>query len=167
MILQWAALALAVLAGASLVYFTLRTGISPVPSNRAQRDAILAALGDAPKGPICELGAGWGTLACAIADRHPTVPVIAFELSWLPWLVLKLRARPNLEVRRADFLKADLRGTFVCYLYRGGMAALKQKLDGMTGFRLITHTFSVHGWTPESEQVLGDFYRTHVFVYRR
>ena len=49
------------------------------------------------------------------------------------------------------------------------MQALKEKLEReqVTGVRLITHTFSVHGWTPESEQVLGDFYRTHVFVYRR
>lgn len=167
--MEWAALALVVFAGASLVYFTLRTGISPVPSNGPQRDAILAALGDAPEGPIYELGAGWGTLACAIADRHPTVQVVAFELSWLPWLVLRLRARPNLEVRRADFLKADLGGArvLVCYLFRGGMSALQEKLAHATGFRLITHTFSVHGWAAESEQTLGDFYRTHVFVYRR
>ena len=101
--MEWVALAVVVGAGASLVWFTLRTGISPMPSNRAQRDAILAAIGEAPEGPIYELGAGWGTLACAIADRHPTVHVVAFELSWLPYLVLKLRARPNLEVRRADF----------------------------------------------------------------
>ena len=48
------------------------------------------------------------------------------------------------------------------------MEALKSKLEreAAPGTRLVTHTFSVHGWTAESEQTLGDLYRTHVYVYR-
>lgn len=161
-------------AGASLVYFTLRTGISPMPSNALQRDAMLAAVGT-PDGPIYELGAGWGTLAFALADRFPQTPVVAFEQSWVPYLVMRLRqaARPrnNLTLRRADFLGVPLSEgrLFVCYLFRGGMEALRGKLEreAAPGSRVVTHTFSVHGWTPESQVTLQDFYRTAVFVYRR
>jgi hypothetical protein len=171
--MQWLALAAVLLAGASLVYFTLRTGISPMPSNRLQRAAILDAVGECA-GPIYELGAGWGTLAFALADRFPDAPVVAFELSWLPFAVMWLRQftrpRKNLTLRRADFLETPLGEAqlFVCYLFRGGMEALKSKLsvEAARGARLVTHTFSVHGWTPQSERTLGDFYRTPVYVYR-
>ena len=171
--MEWLALALVVLAGASLVYFTLRTGISPMPSNRLQRAAILAAAGETP-GPIYELGAGWGTLAFALADRFPHAQVIAFELSWVPFAVMRLRQalrpRKNLTLRRLDFLRAPLGQAqlLVCYLFRGGMQALKSKLEqeAAPGARLITHTFAVHGWTPQAEQTLGDLYRTRVYVYR-
>lgn len=171
--MEWGALAAVVLAGGSLVYFTLRTGISPMPSNRLQRQAVLAAAGE-PAGPIYELGAGWGSLAFALADRFPQAPVVAFELSWLPFAVMRLRQalrpRQNLTLRRADFLKVPLGEAqlLVCYLFRGGMEALKLKLEreAAAGAQLISHTFAVHGWTPVSERALPDFYRTHVFVYR-
>jgi hypothetical protein len=170
--LEWIALALVFLAGASLVYFTLRTGISPMPSNRLQREAILAAAGETD-GPIYELGAGWGSLAFALAERFPNAQVIAFEVSWVPYLAMRVRQlvrpRKNLTLRCADFLRAPLNDgrLFVCYLFRKGMKKLKTKLEREApGARLVAHTFSVHGWTPESEQTLTDIYRTPVFVYR-
>ena len=171
--MEWIALALVFLAGASLVYFTFRTGISPVPSNRLQREAILAAAGETA-GPIYELGAGWGSLAFALADRLPNAQVTAFELSWVPFAVMRLRQalrpRKNLTLRRSDFLREPLGQAqlLVCYLFRGGMEALKSKLERepMPGARLVTHTFSVHGWKAESEQTLADLFRTHVYVYR-
>lgn len=171
--MEWIALALVCLVGASLVYFTLRTGISPVPSNRLQREAILTAVGETP-GPIYELGAGWGSLAFPLADRFPHAQVVAFELSWVPFAVLSLaqaiRPRKNLTLRHCDFLSAPLgeAQVLVCYLFRGAMEALKAKLEteAAPGALLVTHTFSVHGWAPASEQTLGDLYRTHVYVYR-
>ena len=172
MLLESIALAVVVLASASIVYFTLRTGISPMPSNRLQRQAVLTAAGEVD-GPIYALGAGWGTLAFALADRFPQQQVVAFELSWVPLAVLRLRQtlrpRRNLTIRRADFLQAPLGEArlLVCYLFRGGMESLAAKLEReCVGARLVTHTFAVRGWTPESEQTLADLYRTHVYVYR-
>ncbi len=171
--LQWLALAVVFLAGASLLYFTFRTGISPIPSSRLQREAMLTAA-ENTEGPIYELGAGWGALAFALADRFPHAQVVAFELSWVPYAVMRvrqgLRPRLNLSLRRADFLSASLGPAqlFVCYLFRGAMEALKLKLEreASPGSRLITHTFSVPGWKSESEQTLDDLYRTPLFVYR-
>jgi hypothetical protein len=169
---EWIALWAVVCAGASILYFTLRTGISPMPSNRLQRSAVLAAI-ETTDGPIYELGAGWGGLAFGLADRFPHAQVMAFELSWVPfavmWLRLALRPRKNLVLRREDFLAAPLGGAqvLVCYLYRGGMEALEGKLRReAAGARLVTHTFAMRGWTAEFEQSLGDLYRTRVYVYR-
>src|SRR5687767_13246402 len=122
--LQWAALIVVLLAGGALVYFTLRLGISPMPSNRLQREAVLASIGQTP-GPIYELGAGWGTLAFALADRFPHAQVFAFEVSWVPYGVMRirqaLRPRKNLTLRRANYLRATLNDAqvLVAYLFRG------------------------------------------------
>src|SRR4051812_17239822 len=172
MALEWVGLLGVVLASASLVYFTLRTGISPMPSNPLQRTATLEAVGLTP-GPIFELGAGWGTLAFALADRFPHASVVAFELSWIPYGVMRirhaLRPRKNLKLLRADFLQATLSEAqvLVCYLYPGAMEALAPKLKAeAAGARLVSHTFAVRGWTAESELTLADLYRSHVYVYR-
>jgi hypothetical protein len=143
-----------------------------VPSNALQRAAVLEAVG-ACEGELVELGAGWGTLAFALADRFPRARVTAYELSWVPFAVMRLRQalrpRANLTLRRADFLRAPLGDAevLVSYLFRGGMEALKAKLEaeGRPGARLVTHTFGVRGWTASSERDLGDLFRTRVFVY--
>ncbi len=170
--MEWIFLALVTFAGASIVYFTLRTGISPMPSNLKQRAAILDAAAGTT-GKIYELGAGWGGIAFALADRCPASQVTAYELSWFPYLTMRLRQRlrprANLEIKRADFLKADLADghVFVCYLFRAGMVALKKKLEREApGAKLITHTFAVHGWTPEAEGRIDDLYRSPIYAYR-
>ncbi len=170
--MEWLALAVVTCAGASLLYFTVRTGISPMPSNLKQRAAILESASGAT-GPIYELGAGWGGLAFALADRFPASTVTAFELSWFPYAVMRVRQRlkprSNLVLKREDFLKASLADghLFVCYLFRAGMVALRTKLEREApGAKLITHTFAVHGWTPEAEGRIDDLYRSRIYAYR-
>jgi hypothetical protein len=162
------------LAGAlSIVVYTLRTGISPMPSSGKVRRCLLPLLEPGLEGTVLELGAGWGTLAFAIADRCPRAWVVAFELSPLPfafcWLRQRLAPRPNLELRRQDFLQASLAGasTVVCYLFPGGMARLAPKLlaELPPGARVITHTFALRGWKPERTLQVDDLYRTPIYVY--
>jgi hypothetical protein len=170
--MQWLALGLVVIAALSIVFSTLRLGISPMPSNRVQREAVLAEIGE-PSGSIYELGAGWGGLALALADRFPSVTVVAFEASPVPFAVLWLRRalwpRKNLQLRRESFLRASLADAkvLVSYLYPGGMAALADKLQREApDALLVTHTFGVRGWTALRERRLDDLYRTPVYVYR-
>src|SRR3990170_3851302 len=85
------ALAAGLTAVASIAIYTVRTGISPMPTLPAARRAMLAALPDELTGTVAELGAGWGGLAFAVAGRHPRARIIAYELSPLPWLVLWVR----------------------------------------------------------------------------
>jgi hypothetical protein len=162
------------LAGAlSIVVYTLRTGISPMPTSGKVRRSLLPLLEPGLQGTVLELGAGWGTLAFAIAARCPRARVVAFELSPLPfalcWLRQRLAPRPNLELRRQDFLQASFAGasTVVCYLFPGGMTRLAPKLlaELPPGARVITHTFALRGWKPEHTLQVDDLYRTPIYVY--
>ncbi len=161
------------LAAGSIIVSTLRLGISPMPTSRKVRAAMLSLLPERTTGVIHELGAGWGGLAVAIARRCPQARVIAWELSPLPFLVCWLRAKgvPNLEVRRADFRTADLSQAtvLVCYLFTGAMRALDERLrrerpgEPLT---LVTNTFLLHGWPEDVGLTVDDLHRSRVVRYR-
>lgn len=172
----WEALLLALLAAGafSIVYFSLRLGISPMPSSIRARRAMLAMIPESHAGEIHELGAGWGGVALALAARCAQSRVIAWEQSWVPWCVLRLRSLgvANLEVRRADFFGAPLETAtiLVCYLYPGAMQALARKLiEERPGaeVRVVTNTFAFRGWPVAAEVTVDDVYRTRVVQYTR
>ena len=158
--LEVAVLALVVLAVVLLFAYTLRTGISPVPTSPRVKAVILASLPPHMDGPVHELGAGWGTLAFALARRYPAQPVTAYELSPVPWLFLLARKAlsraPNLTIRRMDFRKADLRAAALvtCYLYPGGMARLRSKLEAelQPGAIVLSNCFAMPGWAPTARR---------------
>jgi hypothetical protein len=168
-------LLLAILLGGmlSIVVSTLRTGISPMPTLSKVRRQLLSVIEPDLAGTILELGAGWGTLAFALADRCPRAKVIAFELSPLPWafcwLRQRLAPRSNLELRRQDFFRASLAGAslVVCYLFPGVMSRLAPKLlaELPPGTRILSHTFALRGWKPLRTLVVDDLYRTPIYLY--
>ncbi len=159
----------------TLVY-TLRTGISPVPTSPRVRRALLGAL-PATLGPgtIFELGCGWGSLALPLARVYPRHRVEAYELSPIPWAVCRLRAllRPggrNLGVHRRDMHRADLRDAclVVCYLYPGGMESLRPKFEAElpAGAVVASNFFPVPGWRPTRTVQADDLDRSRVYLYR-
>jgi hypothetical protein len=162
------------LSAALVIWFTLRMGISPMPSSgRAQR-AVLDLIGDNLEGIVYELGSGWGGLAVSIARRHPKARVLAIEASPVPWLYsaavsLALRL-PNLRFLRADFFSCSLAdaSVVVCYLYPGGMERLATKLEIelAPGTVVVSNTFRVPGWEPERYVELEDMHRTRIYLYR-
>lgn len=171
--------ALIVLVSASLAIgllltYTIRTGISPVPTTPGVAETILALASDAPPGRVYELGSGWGNLAVALARRFPEREVVATELSPLPWLVSRLWQRifprPNLTIRRADFFRAPLAdaGLVVCYLYPGAMRRLAPKLQRelAEGALVVSNSFAVPGWAAERTATAADAYGTKVYLYR-
>jgi hypothetical protein len=174
LLLDMTVIALAVLAATSIVWFTVRIGIAPMPSSKRARRAMLAAAAAAPDGPIVDLGCGWGTLAIVFARRYPGREVIGYELSWIPWLVSLLRKRAlrlhNLSLRREDFLHADLPAAAVllCYLYPRGMRDLSDKLerDGGNPAAIISNTFALPSARPDKVFQLDDVYRTRIYLYR-
>lgn len=157
----------------SIVISTLRTGISPMPTLGEVRRQLLPLVEADLEGTILELGAGWGRLAFALADRCPGAKVIAFELSPLPfafcWLRQRLAPRPNLELRRQDFFSASFTGAslVVCYLFPGAMTRLEPKLAAelAPGTRILSHTFALRGWKPLRTLVVEDLYRTPIYLY--
>ena len=170
---EWLALAVVLGAAASVLFFALRLGIGPVPTSPAVRRVVLAQVPADTRGPIHELGAGWGGLALALAARCPGARVVAFERSPVPRWVLRLRCRllrrANVEVRGDDFFAVSHREAqlVVCYLFTGAMARLGEKLRAelQPGAQVVSHTFHLRGWTPARVARADDVYRTEVFSY--
>ena len=158
----------------SVIVYTLRYGISPMPTSPRVRRVLLELLPDDPGGPVAELGAGWGTLAFPLARRWPERAVTAYEISPVPWLFMRCRQAVtpcrNLRVLRRNFFAEDLRGTalVVCYLYPDAMSRLRAKFEAElpSGAVVLTHTFAVPGWVPETAVRAPDLYRTPVYLYR-
>lgn len=167
-------LAIACLALLSIFWGTITLGISPMPTGPKVKREVLALLPEDLEGEVHELGAGWGTLAWAVASRCPRAKVIAWERSPFPFLFCRLRLivqpRANLTLRFADFLKADLRQAklVLTYLWTGAMTKLGPKFEAELpeGAWVISHTFAWRGKEPETTRVTPDLYRTPVYRYR-
>lgn len=155
----------------SVLVFALYNGIGPVMTSCKVRDALLADLPPL-KGPIVELGAGFGTLVAPLAKRFPKETFIAYENSWVPFLVLKLRLLPykNVTVIGQDFWQANLQGsqTVICYLYPAAMQRLAKKWQKelSPGTLIITHTFALPGFQPLFAYHANDLYKTPIYGYK-
>lgn len=167
--------ALLLLGALSILFYTMRTGVPPMPSNPFARRAMFRLIPDdfRPK-TVFELGCGWGGIAFELAARFPEARVIAIELSVLPWMVCRVRAlfqrRPNLMFRRADFLKADLAegDLLLCYLMVAPMRALERKLRAelSPGTVVIANAFALPDWTPEETEVVPQAMHANIYRYR-
>lgn len=166
--------AIVVLCGGSIIWYTLRTGISPMPSSRKARKTMHRLMPSRMVGTIYELGSGWGGVAIAMAKKYPEHKVIGYELSPLPLALARARARiggyRNLAFRQADYMTADLRdaGLVVCYLFPEGMKALSEKFtrelpDGTT---VVSNTFRLPGWQPDETVTVPDIYKTPIYRYQ-
>lgn len=163
-----------VLCGLSIAWFTLKLGISPMPSSAKACHAILEASEQTGEGSIIDLGCGWGTLLFALARKYPERPVIGYELSWLPWaysLVYKTIFRlHHVKIYRQSFLTADLSeaALLVCYLFPTGMTELQGKLsqEQSADTLLISSTFALPDNEPAQTIRLDDLYNTPIYIYR-
>lgn len=157
----------------SIVWSSLRNGITPTPTSSKVKHHFIAALPKILKGPILELGAGWGTLAFPLARRYPHNLVIAYESSLMPYLFCKLRhlcnPLPNLTFKRKNFFDENFQeaALVVCYLYPGAMRKLKEKFkqELKKGTLIATHTFAIPGDVPVFTDVVDDLYRTRIYHY--
>ncbi len=171
---EFTILAIIFLISLSIVWSSLRSGITPVPSSRKARKTILTASQKAPVGTIIELGSGWGNLALALAKEYPERQVIGYELSPIPWLVSvalqRFQGIMNLTLRRQNFLSTEFpeAALIVCYLYPGGMEKLAEKIwrEKPDVKMLISNTFALPGTEPDQTIRLDDLYRSPIYVYR-
>lgn len=175
----------AVLLGALVTLaYTVKTGISPVPSGPAAVAAMLSLAtgplerrlrqeGRDGRALVVDLGAGWGGLSFALARRFPRARVVGYEVSPLPWLVarlrLVLRPTPNLRFERRDFMAAPLGGAALvtCYLGPGAMARLRPKLEAelASGCQVVSNSFAVPGWAADRVRRADDLYAVPVYRY--
>lgn len=156
----------------SVVFYTMRYGISPMPSLRKSRRLICAEV-VGYKGTIFELGSGWGHLAFDLARGSPQACVMAYEVSFFPWLVsrcwLVITRLSNVKIKKQDFFDVSLSeaNLVVCYLYPGAMSRLKEKFERelVPGTFVISHTFAVPGWVPKKTLRVNDLYQTPIYFY--
>lgn len=149
-------------------------GIGPVPTSKKVKEKLLSTLPPLSSGLIVELGAGWGTLAVALAKKFPEKKVVAYELSPLPYCVLKMRQwgkrHPNLTVLRRDFFKESFQevSLAVCYLYPAAMERLHVQFSSQLkpGAFVLSHTFALRQKVPILKDYSTDLYATPVFLYR-
>ncbi|MDF1792793.1 MAG: class I SAM-dependent methyltransferase [Thalassobaculaceae bacterium] len=142
-----------------ILFYAIRTGVPPQSSSRDARRALLHLLPETIDGPIVDLGSGWGALAEDLADRYPENRVVGYELSPIPYwsslLRRKLKPRPNLDYRRANFLRADLSEyrAVACYLMIGAMRPLAIKLQELPdGAVVVCNAFSLTDW--EADEII-------------
>ena len=163
-----------VLVAGSIVYSTIKLGITPMPSSNKAYLAMMQLTDETGKGPIVDLGSGWGHFVIRIAKRYPQRQIIGYELSFLPWLtstlLKKLLALKNLTLHRKNFYLADLSkaSVLVCYLFPEAMDKISNKLlveQSSVGF-LISNNFALPSWQPYKTIQLNDFYKSPVYLYK-
>jgi hypothetical protein len=134
-LLSAVALLVVLAACGSLLVFQWLTGVPPMSSSAAEHADVVALLRHAgvSKDVIYELGAGWGSLAIALARAFPEAQIRGIELSPLPYWVSRLRTRriPNIHLRRCNFYDCDLSEAkaVTCYLMTSPMPKLAEFLD--------------------------------------
>jgi hypothetical protein len=161
-------------AALSIIYWSLRNGISPMPSSMKASKKILDAIPRELNGPIYELGSGWGTLALAVAKKFPENLVVGYETSPVPyWISRFFRFQTgvsNVQFKKEDFMDISLSeaALIICYLYPGAMRKLQEKLSKelQPGTWIISNTFAIPEWKPYAILDTQDLYRSLIYIYR-
>ena len=161
------------LIAASIVWATLKTGISPMISSRKARKTMLSLLEPEEGAELVDLGSGLGTVVIELAQKYPEHQVIGYELSWIPWFISVIRKRclslNNLKLYRKDYADANFTDGSIlyCYLYPGGMLGLKNKLqtESPKTFFVVSNTFALPSYQPDECIRVDDIYRTPVYLY--
>ena len=162
----------------SIIYNTVKLGISPMPSSNKAYLAMMQLIDEVglekKTGPIIDLGSGWGNFVIPIAKQYPQREIVGYELSFLPWLtstlVKKILGLKNLTLHRQDFYQADLSSAsiLVCYLFPQAMDKISDKLQlEQAGVNfLISNNFALPAWQPCKTIQIDDFYKSPVYLYK-
>ncbi len=150
--------------------YSVRYGITPMPSNRHLLRG-LDQFAELPVKRIYELGSGWGTVAVKLAELFPEAEVQAIEISPIPISCARLRVRPNLKYLRRNIYETDLSDAELVYCYTETVSmqrlASKFKTELREGCYIISNTFALPGWEPVRVLQLKDIYRSRVYLYRK
>jgi len=158
----------------SIVYSTWCNGISPMPTSPKAKETLLSGLPPGVSGRVYELGSGWGTLVFPLAKQYPFSQVIGYETSPLPYLVSRIWQMalhlPNVTIKRVDFytMKLNDASLIMCYLYPEAMVNLRDKFQEelKPGTWVISNTFAIPEWTPETILEVDDLYHTKIYLYK-
>jgi SAM-dependent methyltransferase len=150
----------------SILFSTIKNGISPMPSNRYALRLAIEQMGS-PK-IVQDLGCGFGLSSYFLAKRLPNTQVIGVENSFFCFLVAKFISlfASNLKIKWDNFLKEGFEFEEVLYLYLCPrlMQQLLHRKEQLKNKTIISNTFAfdrIKGQTIE----LGDFFRSTLYIY--
>lgn len=151
----------------SILWSTIRYGISPMPSNQQAQIAMLSLIPEDPPEYMIDLGTGWGNFAYQLAKRYPQTTVYGYERSLIPFLfsILFFR-RENLHLQFRNFLQEQFppNALLFCYLYPQGMTKLSSHLEGLS-CQLISNTFALGERQPIRALQINDAHRSMIYLY--
>lgn len=154
-------------------YYQARLGVPCMPTMPAVRKKMLELAAN-PGQHIVEIGSGWGGMTLAAARLYPQSRVTGIEFSLFPYLFSRLRllcspAVKNVTFLRRDFFAFPMTGatTLLCYLTNPLMAKLgpKLRIELPEGARVVSSTFHIPDWVPDSIAVVPGKWDTKIFVY--
>lgn len=158
----------------SLIYSTVKLGISPMPSSNKAYNTMMELVDMTGTGTIIDLGSGWGNFVIRIARKNQQRQVIGYELSLLPWLTSTLLKKSlglqNLTLYRQNFYNVNLpdASVLVCYLYPEAMEKIKSKLllEQPNIDFLISNNFALPSWQSYKVIPIDDFYKSPIYLYK-
>ena len=153
-----------------LLYYTLKNGISPMPTSGKVREALMQVLPEVEDGIIIDLGSGWGNLIFPLAKKYESCHIFGYENSPIPfWFSSLINSKKNLKIKRSNFFEIPLHNAsiVVCYLYPKGMERLKAKLETelKPGTHVISHTFAVPEWKAKTTIEVDDLHHSKIYLY--
>jgi len=151
----------------SIVFSTVQTGISPMPSHRLARETILRLVPEDTE-TIVDLGSGWGGMLMSLSRAFPHSKIIGYECSWFPFLWSRCFCRSeNISIYRKNFLRvlAPTSSVLICYLCPRGMEKISSVYKGRESM-LISHTFALPNNHPIKIHRITDRYRSPIYVYQ-
>ncbi len=155
----------------SVIIYTFKIGISPMPSSQKSRMEILKLLKNSSNDEIIDLGSGFGTLSIFLASKLQEKHITAYELSFVPWamsvILKKILNIKNLTIYRKNYLEENLHNaTLICYLFPKGMELLEDKLfEECINTEIISNTFAFRNIKARDITYVNDLYKTPIYKY--
>jgi hypothetical protein len=121
---------------------------------------------------FAELGAGIGTVTVPLAKYHPHLNINAWELAPLPWAINVWRSRhyANSTCYRCNLWSCDFNQYDVIFVFLSSavLPELGTKLESAMrpGSLLISSSFAIPHWKPETIKQVNDLAKTQLFCYR-
>ncbi|MBM3201952.1 MAG: hypothetical protein FJZ56_06050 [Chlamydiae bacterium] len=149
----------------SIVYSSLRIGISPMPTSKKVSKAIKDLFPRNYKGRIYDLGSGFGTMLIFFASQYPQAEIIGYELSFFPFWISKLLCRryKNITIFKKDFRGEKLKqGWIYLFLFSKGTRSLD--CAQFQGSVVLSNTFQLASQYTKKMDV-ADLYRSSLYLY--
>ena len=121
---------------------------------------------------FAELGAGIGTVTAPLAKQHPQLIINAWERAPIPWAINVWRSRhyANSHCYRSNLWNCDFSQYDVIFAFLSPtiMPELGAKLQTAMrpGSLLISSSFAIPDWKPETIKQLNDIAKTQLYCYR-